>query len=127
MTSNKIIGTMSELKINEVESSDLESTSLKPPCHVMETDISAEVKQCCRVLNGMFNRNNTESIMTLMKYSLDLSHPWITKYYQTEKGDDKQTFGESRDMYKVWQSMTGNEMLDLFSKNGRHNFLEERG
>jgi hypothetical protein len=63
-----------------------------------------------------------------MKYSLDLSNPWVTQYYPTDKeGPDKQTLGDNRDIYKVWLGMTANEMLKLFSKNGRHNFLEANG
>ena len=110
------------------ESSDSGSTPLKPPCSATEDDHSVKVKQCCRVFNEMFHRSNTDSIMTLMKYSLDLSNPWVTQYYPTDKeGHDKQTLGDNRDIYKVWLGMTANEMLKLFSKNGRHYFLEANG
>ena len=104
------------------------SISLKPPCSVTEETLSQELTKCCRVLNGMFHKSNTESIMPLMKYSLDISNPWVPQYYATEKeGYEKQTFGDNRDIYKLWLNMSGNKMRELFSKNGRHNFLEENG
>ena len=124
----KIIGTMSKFRINTDESSDSKSTSLKPPCFATKENVSPEVKQCCQVFDGMFQRTNTETIMALMKYSLELSHPWITQYYPAEKeGRNKQTLGDNRLMYKAWLATSGNEMLNLISKNGQNDFLEQTG
>ena len=76
----------------------------------------------------MFRRKNTEAIMTLMKYSLDLSIPWVTQYYSEEKDDqDAQTFEDNRDLYKVWLANGGNEMLNIFSKDQRQRFLNANG
>ena len=120
-----IICTMLNFWLNTIQSSDLGPTSLTPPCSVTEEPFSPEIKHCCRVLNGMFHRNNTAMIITLMKYSLDLSSPWVTQYYQAEKErHDKLSIGDNRNLYKVWLTMTGNEILDLFSKN---DFLDEHG
>ena len=126
--SAEIIGSMSKVRKNTIKYSDSGSTSSKPPCSATEENNSHEVKQCCRVLDGMFHRSNTETIMMLMKYSLDLSTPWVTQYYPSEKeGQDPQTSGDNRNMYKVWLPTSGSGILDLFSKNGQYNFLEENG
>ena len=74
----------------------------------------------------MFHRRNTDTIMTLMKYSLDLSNPWITQYYQAEN-DDMQTLQDNRNMYKLWVTGSENELIKLFSKKGQHNFPNEYG
>ena len=66
--------------------------------------------------------------MTLMKYSLDMSNPWITKYYkEAQEDNDTQTFGDNRDIYKLWISQSDNEMLKLLSKIDRYNFEQEYG
>ena len=76
----------------------------------------------------MFQRTNTEAIMTLMKYSLDLSNPWVTKYYGKENGDrNNQSLGDNRNIFKVWLTNGGNELLKIFSMNGRHLFPHEYG
>ena len=74
----------------------------------------------------MFHRRNTDTIMTLMKYSLDLSNPWITQYYQAEN-DDMQTLQDNRNMYKLWVTGSENELIKLFLKKGQHNFPNEYG
>ena len=119
---------MSNFNTTTIKSSLEGSTSLKPPCSVTEETLLPEVAKCCRVLGGMFHRSNIESIMSLMKYSLDLSNPWVTQYYQMENEDhDKQTLGDNRDIYKFWLTMSDNRMLDLFLKDERHNFLGLNG
>ena len=66
--------------------------------------------------------------MTLMKYSLDMSNPWVTQYHEgTQEDNDTQTFGDNRDMYKLWITKSDNEMLRLLSKNGHYNFAGEYG
>ena len=119
---------MSKFRINIDESSDSRSTSLKPPCFATKENVSPEVKQCCQVLDGMFHRTNTATIMTLMKYSLEMSTPWITQYYRAEnEGLNKQTLGDNRLMYKAWLATNGNEMLVLFATNGQNNLLQQTG
>ena len=102
------------------------STSFTPPCSVIEEHVSLEGQKCCQLLNTVFHRRNTDKIMTLLKYSLDMSNPWITQYYKGEK-EDKQTLGDNRDMYKLWLTNRDNELINLFSKNGRDNFPQEYG
>ncbi len=77
-------------------------------------------------MDSMFHRRNTDTIMTLMKYSLDLSNPWITQYYQAEN-DDMQTLQDNRNMYKLWVTGSENELIKLFSKKGQNNFPNEYG
>ena len=69
-----------------------------------------------------------EAIMTLMKYSLDMSNPWVTQYYeQADEDNNTQTFGDNRDINRLWITMSDNEMLKLFSKNGKYNFEKQWG
>ena len=76
----------------------------------------------------MFQTKNTETIMSLMKHSLDLSNPWLTKYYGKENvGRNKQSLDDNRDIFKAWLANGGNEILNMFSTNGRHDFPHEYG
>ena len=66
--------------------------------------------------------------MTLMKYSLDMSNPWVTQYHkEVYENSHTQTFGDNRDMYKLWLTNSDNEILNLLSRNGKNNFLQEYG
>ena len=111
-----------------VYSPDSGSVSLKRPCLLIEQTGSQELNKCCRLVDGIFHGNNTEAIMTLMKYSLDTTSPWITQYYDKNREDNgSQTLGDNRDMYKLWLGNSDNEILKLFSKTGGHNFPKEYG
>ena len=78
-----------------------------------------------------------------MKYSLDLTNPWITKYYDSSARDQELQTGGSgnidyfprrRDLYKFWLAddelshsilLNGNE--DWMGKFGYVNFLNLNG
>ena len=66
--------------------------------------------------------------MSLMKYSLDLSNPWISRYYQGYGNDvSKQLGGDTRDLYKDWLAKGDDELLKLLLKDGKSNFLRSSG
>ena len=97
---------------------------MKPPCLAIEDSISTGIKGCCQ----LFEKTNIETIMSLMKYSLDLSNPWLTKYSAKENVErNNQALDENRDIFKVWLANGGNEMSNIFSTNGTHDFLHEYG
>ena len=63
-----------------------------------------------------------------MKYSLDLSNPWISRYYQGDGNDaSRQGVGAMRSLYKVWLAKGDDELLKTFSKDGDLNFLQRFG
>ena len=63
-----------------------------------------------------------------MKYSLDLSNPWISQYYRSYKDDEsKQTSGAMRYLYKVWLAEGNDELLKLFTTKDDLNFLQNFG
>ena len=63
-----------------------------------------------------------------MKYSLDLSNPWLTKYFGNGNMDcNKQSLEDNHDIFKVWLANSGHEILKLFSTNGRHDFAHKYG
>ena len=97
------------------------------PCAIMESE-SPEIQSCCKLFDGIFRRSNIQQIMLLMKYSLDLSNPWTSQYYQGhEDNETKQTVGNTRDLYKVWPAEHDDELLKLFSTAGNLNFLQSFG
>ena len=66
--------------------------------------------------------------MSLMKYSLDLSTPWISQYYQGYGNDaSKHTVGDKRALNKVWLAKEGGELLKMLSKDEDLNFLQSFG
>ena len=80
------------------------------------------------LFDGIFQRTNTETIMSLMKYSLDLTHPWLTKYWGKEKiGPHKQSFRDNRDIFEAWLDNSGNDLLNIFATNGTHQFPYDYG
>ena len=98
------------------------------PCSSIDTDVLPEVKSCCRLFDDIFRRSNIQQIMSLMKYSLDLSNPWISQYYHNyEEDEDMQTLRTTRDLYKGWLAEGDDELLKLLSTNGEINFLQGFG
>ena len=69
-----------------------------------------------------------QQIMLLMKYSLDLSNPWIPQYYQGYTSDaSKQTIEAKRALYKVWLAEEDDELLKMLSTSGDPNLLRRFG
>jgi hypothetical protein len=116
--------------INESSANpDVEKSNSKAvtPCEKEEHE-SIEVRNCCNLFSELFQRNNIEQIMALMKYSLELSSPWIPHYY---KNDGEQEIMKNsminKYMYKAWLIEDDVSLLNLFSKNENFDFLKEFG
>ena len=112
---------------------DIEGTP-NAPCHSTEQERFPEIQRCCLLFNEMFQRSNIEQIMTLMKFSLDLTSPWINKYYTSPKesqlsqrceDQSSDEFHEMRDLYKVW--LAGDGISTSVFQNGLESFLHEFG
>ena len=66
--------------------------------------------------------------MSLMKYSLDLSNPWISQYYQGFGNySSREIVGATRALYKVWLAKGDHELRKLFAKDGDLKFLRSFG
>ena len=105
-----------------------ESVGTKPPCSMIEAEPLPEVQSCCKVFDGLFRRSNMQQIMSLMKYSLDLSNPWISQYFNYHT-KDKSTLdrGSMRALYKIWFAKNHDELLELFPTSGDLNFFKDFG
>ena len=83
------------------------------PCKKISGTSNNEKSGCCPLQNQLFNRINMKMIMTLMKYSLDLSDPWIPQYYNYYQTPYKQTLQSSRNLYKKWLAEEENDLRNL--------------
>ena len=103
------------------------SNDVTPPCEEGKHE-SVEVQNCCNLFSELFQSNNIKQIMALMKYSLELSNPWISHYY---KNDDDQKFMKTslinKYIYKAWLIEDDVALLNLFSKNENFDFLQKFG
>ena len=97
------------------------------PCQDIEKE-SAQVRNCCNMFSKSYKNANTKQIMALMKYSLDISNPWISQYLAKPKN---KPFGNnryiSRQMSKSWFAKNNEELLKLFSRTQDMNFLNSFG
>ena len=71
----------SETKATGFDHDKEDHIGITPPCSMINAELVPEVQSCCKVLDGIFSRSNLPEIMSLMKYSLDLSNPWISQYF----------------------------------------------
>ena len=105
-----------------------ENIETRPPCSTSESEILEEIQSCCKVFDGIFRRSNIQQIMSLMKYSLDISNPWISQYFHNyTDAESTQSAGSMRDMYKIWLAENNDELLELFSSSDDLNFLRNFG
>ena len=66
--------------------------------------------------------------MGLMKYSLDLSTPWIPQYYGSTNAQDMRIDrNEQRHMTKLWLNENKESVLKIFPNNTDFTFLENFG
>ena len=63
------------------------------------------------------NRSNVEHILTLMKYSLDVSDPWIPQYYKTNISQDVHSIQPTCNLFKVWLLGERNSLRKLISSD----------
>ena len=85
------------------------------PCSMKIYTASSDLQKCCNALNAMYHHGNIEKIMELLKYSLDLSKPWISKYYRRslQNGNRNQEATADRDLDKIWMAKMGLGNLDM--------------
>ena len=63
-----------------------------------------------------------------MKYSLDLTNPWISRYYHNNNdGQTKQSNLTGRDLYRMWLDEEDNEVIRMFSSSEKFNALKRLG
>ena len=97
------------------------------PCSSFESE-SRNVQTCCVLFDRLFRSENTRTIMSIMKYSLDLSNPWISRYYQQQKdGQERPKHIAARDLYRIWLAEEDNEMVRMISNSGEPNALSSLG
>lgn len=67
--------------------------------------------------------------MTLLKFSIDLSKPWISQYYNRENQDGKPKKGISttRDLNKIWMAEIGQTALVTQTDHGGNHFAANLG
>ena len=51
--------------------------------------------------------------MTLMKYSLELSDPWISQYHGYNEHGGMETYKERKDLRRLWLTDDDNELRKL--------------
>ena len=94
------------------------------PCSQRNETKRKEQDFCCSIIGPLFNRSNHKVVMTLMKYSLDLTDPWIPHYYNSNGNNKGQSTLLSRDLYKTWLAKENNEFKRLVSKGVNNNILQ---
>ena len=89
---------------------------------------STEIQECCRLFSKIYNNGNRKQIMGLMRYSLDLSTPWISQYYGNPNDQDMTLNSEvSRYMRKLWLTESNDPMFEIFPENTDFDFLGNFG
>ena len=100
---------------------------MMPPCQDMMQE-SNEVRQCCKLHASLYKSNNIQQVMSIMKYSLELSNPWIFQYYKTLRGNgiiyDKERI---KQIPKVWMAENKNEALKIFPGKINLDFFRQFG
>ena len=98
-----------------------------PPCKNEGEEIF-EVRQCCQLLDKTYNNANSQQIMALMKYSLDLSNPWITQYFEQKDDSDSKFNDEVRRLIsQSWFAGNHDPIVNSLSREGKVNLLQKLG
>ena len=98
-----------------------------PPCFDIEKE-SIEVQKCCVILTNIYRNENSKQIMALMKYSLDLSSPWIPQYIEDSNDQDIEINAEMiRYINKIWFAKNAGGLSKIFLNNDDFNVLEVFG
>ena len=63
------------------------------PCTGDESDDKPGIKGCCLLYDHLFRRDNIQEILTLMKYSLDMSNPLITGHHIRDENVERNIHG----------------------------------
>ena len=71
---------------------------LDPPC-ISKTEGSMG---CCHLFGSAFRRSNLPQILTLMKYSLDLSDPSLNQYRRYREHGGMGLSWKRRELHRLW-------------------------
>ena len=72
--------------------------SLDSPC----TSEKEGASGCCHLFGSAFRRSNLPQILTLMKYSLELSDPWNSQYHSYRENGGMDLFKKGRELHRLW-------------------------
>ena len=98
-----------------------------PPCQERGRE-AFEVLKCCELLSKSYNHSNVQQIMILMKYSLDLSRPWIPQYHKQDLNDGNEVnFDFNRLIHQNWFVENNHELLKLFPTEEDIDFFQQFG
>ena len=98
-----------------------------PPCQ-NENEENFSVQKCCKLLASTHKNTNIQQIMSLMKYSLDLSNPWITQYFKKQgKSEIGLNANFNRFLSKFWLKENKDSVMELFARNGNVEFPQSFG
>ena len=65
---------------------------------------------CCQLFGPAFAGSNILQIMTLMKYSLELSDPWVSHYHDYNEDAGVGTYRKRRNFHRLWLADNENEL-----------------
>ena len=106
---------------NDLSKNTQNDIVLTPPCQDIEKE-SIRIKRCCEMLAKTHRNTNFKQVMTLMKYSLDVSKPWVSQYH-TKTLDSY----VSRHLSKAWFAYNKDSIMKLFSNEQNMSFLKTFG
>ena len=102
-------------------------TIMTAPCKDIEKE-SIEVQHCCRLFAKLYKNTNIQQIMALMKYSMDISNPWISQYDGMAREKEFEHRSDvNRHLGKAWLAENNEVLLRLFSEKTNMNFLRQFG
>ena len=73
------------------------------PCLRKKNDISPDIKACCELLEDSLKGIDTQDIMMIMKYSLYMTDPLISKYLGRNNNLTK-SFNMERNLLHFWRA-----------------------
>ena len=68
---------------------------------------------CCQLFGSAFRQSNLPQILTLMKYSLELSDPWISQYQRYHEHGSMGVLRKRRELHRPWLTDDDNELRKL--------------
>ena len=74
------------------------------------------VMGCCQLFGSAFQRSNLPQILTLMKYSLELSDPWISQYHNYHEQAGVAQFRKRRELHRLWITDNDKELRKFMLK-----------
>ena len=68
---------------------------------------------CCQLFGPAFRRSNLPQILTLTKYSLELSDPWISQYHSYHEHGDMGPLRKRPELHRIWLTDDDDELRKL--------------